>query len=93
MKANHTRLTIPPEVIFRDLDDEAVILHTQTGRYFGLNEVGRRMWNLLHQHGQITSVYETILAEYDVDPEELSTDLMNFIQALAAHRLLLIPEN
>ena len=34
------RITVPESVLFRDLDGEAVLLETVTGRYFGLDEVG-----------------------------------------------------
>ena len=51
-----TRVTIPETVLFRDLDGEAVLLDTVSGRYFGLNEVGTRMWALLQFHGEIEAV-------------------------------------
>ena len=41
-------ITISPDVAFRDLDGEAVLLNLATGTYFGLNEMGTRMWHLIH---------------------------------------------
>ena len=64
-----TRVTVPESVLFRDLDGEAVLLETATGRYYGLNEVGTRMWSLLQLHGEIEAVCRALLTEYDV-PEE-----------------------
>jgi hypothetical protein len=34
---------VPDDVLFRDLDGEAVILNLRTGTYFGLDELGTRM--------------------------------------------------
>ena len=38
-----------PDVVFRDLDGEAVILDLVSGTYFGLNEVGTRVWRLVDE--------------------------------------------
>ena len=51
-------ITISPDVVFRDLDGEAVLLNLALGIYFGLNEVGTRMWNLLHQYSVLQQVFE-----------------------------------
>ena len=44
------RLTIPEDVVVRDLAGEAVLLHLGTGTYFGLDTVGTRIWHLLAEH-------------------------------------------
>ena len=40
-------LRIGTDVVFRQLDDEAVLLNLKTGIYFGLNDVGARVWQLI----------------------------------------------
>jgi hypothetical protein len=83
-----SRIAIPDDVLFRDLEGEAVILSTESGRYYGLDEVGTRMWNLLSQHGQIEPVYQALLAEYDVAEDRLQQDLLDLVDKLAAEGLL-----
>ncbi len=70
-----TRVTVPESVLFRDLDGEAVLLETGSGRYYGLDEVGTRMWSLLQLHGEIEAVCRALLAEYDVPEDRLREDL------------------
>ena len=70
------RVTVPESVLFRDLHGEAVLLDTVTGRYYGLNEVGTRMWSLLQLHGEIEAVCRALLIEYDVPEERLREDLL-----------------
>ena len=48
-----SRVTIGPDVVFRELDGEAVILNLETGLYFGLNEMGTRIWQRLDAHGEV----------------------------------------
>jgi hypothetical protein len=83
-----TRVTVPESVLFRDLDGEAVLLETATGRYYGLNEVGTRMWSLLQLHGEIEAAYRDLLAEYQVPAHELRQDLLDFVALLTSRRLI-----
>lgn len=84
------QIKISPEVLFRELDGEAVILDLATERYYGLDEVGTRMWQLLEEHGQTAPVIAQLLAEYDVDEEKVSADLAELIDKLAEAGLILI---
>ena len=83
-----TRVAVPETVLFRDLDGEAVLLATESGKYFGLNEVGTRMWSLLHQHGDVEAVCDALLAEYDVPKDQLREDLARFVDTLADRGLV-----
>jgi hypothetical protein len=83
-----TRITVPESVLFRNLDGEAVLLEAGSGRYYGLNEVGTRMWSLIELHGEIEAVCRALLAEYDVPEDRLREDLGNFVETLAARGLL-----
>ncbi len=83
-----TRVAVPETVLFRDLDGEAILLATDSGKYFGLNEVGTRMWSLLRLHGEVEPVFRELLAEYDVAEDQLREDLARFVDLLAARGLV-----
>ena len=82
------RVAIPETVLFRDLGGEAVLLATDSGKYFGLNEVGTRMWSLLRLHGDVEAVCGSLLAEYDVPEERLREDVTRFVGTLADRGLI-----
>ncbi|HEX4965329.1 MAG TPA: PqqD family protein [Thermoanaerobaculia bacterium] len=84
------RVAMPETVLFRDLDGEAVLLATDSGKYFGLNEVGTRMWSLLRLHGDVEAVCRALLAEYDVPETRLREDLGRFVAMLADRGLVKI---
>jgi len=86
------RVAIPETVLFRDLDGEAVILETVSGRYYGLNEVGTRMWLLLQRHGGIEPAYRDLLSEYQVPGDQLREDLLQFVESLSSRHLLELGE-
>jgi hypothetical protein len=86
--AQMIRVAIPETVLFRDLDGEAVLLATESGKYFGLNEVGTRMWSLLHRYGDVEAVCHALFAEYDVPEARLREDVARFVGTLANRGLI-----
>src|SRR3990172_11079651 len=76
------KVSIPDGVLVRDLQDESVLLNLNTESYFGLDDVGTRMWAVLTGSPSVQAAYEILLAEYEVDPARLSADLQGFIQKL-----------
>lgn len=82
------RVTVPPDVLMREVAGESVILNLNTETYFGLDEVGTRMWQVLAESETIQHAYDTLLDEYEVDPARLRSDLVSLIEELVDHGLL-----
>ena len=76
------------DVVFRELDGEAVLLHLGTAIYFGLNAVGTRIWLLLQEDSSLQRAYDRLLADYDVPPEKLEQDLLALVGQLCGKGLL-----
>jgi hypothetical protein len=81
---------IPDDVVFRELDGEAVILNLESGVYFGLDAVGTRIWQLCQEHGSVRSVWEAMQREFDESAETLESDLLAFIDELSTRGLVTI---
>ncbi|MFI5178473.1 MAG: PqqD family protein [Vicinamibacterales bacterium] len=79
---------VPEDVIFRELDGEAVILNLDTGMYFGVDAVGTRMWQLLEARASLREVWVALQAEYDAAPDRLERDLLDFVDGLCAKGLV-----
>lgn len=75
-------MVVPETAIFRDVEGEAVLLNLDTGIYFGLNEVGTRMWRLMEQHGQLDAVRDAIVREFDVNASTAERDILALVAAL-----------
>ena len=71
-----------------DLEGEAVILNLETGVYYGLNEVGARVWMLVQQPMPFKEVLRAIVGEYDVQTPECVSDLLTLIEELATAKLI-----
>jgi hypothetical protein len=82
------RVRVAPDVMFRVVGDEGVLVNLNTERYLGLNAVGTRMWMALGSAGSIEAAYEQLLQEYDVEPSRLRADLDEFIGRLLGQQLI-----
>jgi len=71
-----SRLVIPDDVLFQELNREAVILDLASERYFGLDDVGTRFWELINDHPSVQAAFDCLLGEYDVDASRLESDLL-----------------
>lgn len=76
--------------ISSDLAGEAIILELKAGMYFGLDAIGTRIWKLIQEPRSVSSLRDTLLAEYEVDPERCEHDLKALLRDLAANRLIRI---
>ena len=59
-----------------DLHGAAAILNVRSGTYYGLNEVGSTVWNLIQQPRSVEEICKTLLREYEVEPARCSSDLI-----------------
>ena len=81
-------VTVARDIVFRELDGEAVILNLESGIYFGLDQVGTRIWQLIQEHGSLQKVFETMCDEFDVGSDALEHDLLGLMDELCAKGLV-----
>ncbi|MCW6036215.1 PqqD family protein [Spirulina subsalsa FACHB-351] len=86
------RVTLAPDVLMQDLAGEAVLLNLNNEQYFGLDEIGTRMLEVLQESSSIAEASAVLVEEYDVDIERLKADLLKFVDELLAYELVEISE-
>jgi len=79
----NTPVSITPDVLHQELDGETVLLNLANESYFGLDEVGTRIWQVLAETSSLPDVVTRLLAEYDVAPEQLRDDVERLVTQLA----------
>lgn len=70
------------------LEDEVVILDLKSGVYHGLEAVGARVWELIGQPAPVHAVRDSLLDEYEVEPQRCEQDLLALLAELKSHGLL-----
>jgi hypothetical protein len=76
------RLSVPEHVATRDLDGELVLLNYDTEVYFGLDDVGTRIWEALRDAPTIEAGLEQLLEEFDVGSDQLRADVEQLLGQL-----------
>lgn len=74
--------------IASEMADEVAILDHKSGMYFGLDQVGAKIWELIQKPIPVKSIRDVIIAEYDVAVEQCEMDLLNILNDLSVHGLI-----
>ena len=82
------KVSIPAQVMARQVGDETVILDLASGTYFGLDAVGARIWQLMGEGKTLAEICEVILDEYDVEREQLEADVLRLAAELVERGLV-----
>ena len=83
---------VSSSTLAREVQGETILLHLDSGEYFGLDGIATRIWQLIVEKGDLGRVEEAMLEEFDIDRTVLSNDLRRMVDELAAKRLISIEE-
>jgi hypothetical protein len=88
LKLETQKITISEQALSQEVNGETVILDLKSESYFGLDEVGTRIWQLLQERGDVQKTFDTMLEEFDVDTDTLASDMKNLIDDLTEKGLI-----
>ena len=76
------RFQISPDVLSQEVGGETVLLDLAGETYFGLNEVGTRVWQMLKQDHGFANMLDVLEGEFEVSRERLEADLRDLMAQL-----------
>ena len=79
-----------PHHVSADMGEEIILLHLENGLYFGLGNVGTRIWKLLQKPVKVREITSLLLEEYEVDPERCHDEIMNLVADLVDQGLVTV---
>jgi coenzyme PQQ synthesis protein D (PqqD) len=82
------RVEVPKDVLVRFVEKETVLLNLDTECYYGLDETGTRMWQVVTAAPSIEKAYEELLSEFDVEAELLRQHFSELLGSLGDLGLL-----
>jgi hypothetical protein len=82
------KITIPAQVMARQVGEETVILDLASGTYFGLDLVGARIWQLMGEDKTLAEVCAAMIAEYEVSRGDIERDVLSLAEDLRARQLI-----
>ena len=84
------RLAVPEHVAMRELDKELVLLNFESERYFGLDDVGARILEVLRDASSIDAGITILLDEFEVDESQLRHDVSDLVSSLVDGGLVVL---
>ena len=70
------------------VDSELMMMSIDNGKYFRLNATGSRIWQLLEQPQTAGQLCQALSAEFKVTPALCQREVLDFLQALAARKVV-----
>jgi len=81
------------DVVAREVGGEAVLLNLSSGTYFGLNDTGSMIWQLVDEDSaSLEDICDAIEEEYDVAREDVERDVLALVEELVEHGLLMVED-
>ena len=80
--SDKSTFTVSKDVLFQEVSGETVLLDLASEQYFGLDEVGTRVWQLLNEGQSLGAMLDVLLGEYEVERERLETDVRALLDSL-----------
>jgi hypothetical protein len=81
-------VVVTKDQVSADLSGEAAILNLKSGVYFGLNAVGASIWKLIEEPRNVKEIRDTLVKEYDVDPDQCEKDILALLEELSSKDLI-----
>lgn len=77
-----------PDAAESRVGDETVLLHLKSSTYFGLDRLGTRIWELLHEGMAPSAICQLLHMEFDAELAVLEDHTRRFLLELEAHDII-----
>lgn len=74
--------------VFRNLGANTVILNLSNNRYYELNDVGTRIWQILECPVSINAICDTLIEEYEVNPDTCIIEVLALLKEMEENNLI-----
>ena len=76
------------ELVASEMDNEIVMMSVETGAYYGLNEVGTKIWSLISEPVTIESICSQLQTEFDVTAKDCEKEVLKFIDGMIKEKMI-----
>lgn len=86
----NTKFVQNNEIIFSHMDNEIVMMNLEKGEYYGLSQVGSRIWELIETPQTMHDICTSLCNEYDVSHEKCTEDVQNFLNLMTEKNIITV---
>ncbi len=77
-----------PEIAWRVIEGEAVVVNPRSGSVFPLNPVATRLWELAEGKNTVEQMIAVIAEEFDAPTDVLAKDAQTFFEDLSSKAMI-----
>lgn len=81
-------VVVSPAVFAASLDESAVLLDIQSGRYFEFDAIGSDIWTRIAQPRQVEALCADLATDYDASIDRIQSSVLTFLTHLAEKGLI-----
>ena len=85
-------ITVSPNVLYKRLGEEVILINLETDRIFSLNQTGAKTWELIESTHSFDEVKKGLAEVYDVTPDALELELVQIIDSFTAEGFITIED-
>jgi len=84
----NTLITRSSEIVHTDMDGEVVMMSIEQGEYYGIDQIGSHIWNMLEEESSIEALCSRLCQRYDVDAKQCQQDVIRFLEKMLEHKII-----
>lgn len=83
-------VSVNPEILVSDVEDELIMMNLDQGYYYGLQGVGKRIWDQLEPPLSVRALCAKLQAGYAAQRDTIEREVLAFLADLHAQELITI---
>jgi Coenzyme PQQ synthesis protein D (PqqD) len=68
--------------------DETVMMHIESGHYYGLDDIGSEIWRRLEAPRRFGELVDGLVADFDADRTVIAEDVRRLLAIMAEHKVV-----
>jgi len=76
------------EFLCTEVDSETVMMHTETGKYYGLDKISTHIWQLLENDLSLLNLVDKLTTEYQVERETCEKDTKDLLEGMLQLKMI-----
>jgi hypothetical protein len=88
-----SQITRNNELLCAVAGEELVMMSTEEGNYYGLDPIGRRIWEIIDKPRRISDICAELLMDYQVPAATCEVEVLAFVKKLVEHRVVHVVAN
>lgn len=87
---SQNRVILNQELLQSEIDGETIMMSIDNGKYYGLNNVASRIWEIIKDEPVYSEIIEKLLEEYNIDKDQCEEETTVFLESLIEKKIIKI---